>query len=64
MGFFHALWDWLAEYRYWIGAISAIMFFGTLVFLPVAVAYLPADYFTRRRRRLTQSPVGWLLLVA
>jgi hypothetical protein len=31
----------------WLGALSIVMFVGTLVALPIIVARLPADYFTR-----------------
>lgn len=32
---------------WWLGALSIVMFVGTLVVLPIVVARLPADYFTR-----------------
>lgn len=35
---------------WWLGALSIVMFVGTLVVLPVVVARLPADYFTRDHR--------------
>jgi hypothetical protein len=39
-----------AEYRVeliWLGIISALMFFGTLLAAPWLVARIPADYFVR-----------------
>ena len=35
---------------WWLGALSIVMFVGTLVVLPLIVARLPADYFTRDQR--------------
>jgi hypothetical protein len=32
---------------WWVGALSILMFVGTLVALPIVVARLPADYFRR-----------------
>ena len=34
---------------WWVGALSILMFVGTLVALPLVVARLPADYFRRDR---------------
>lgn len=34
-----------------IGALSVIVFAGTLVAIPMMVIHIPADYFTRRRWR-------------
>lgn len=61
MGFFHALSAWLDDNKWSIFAVSLTLFVGTLVFLPAAVAYLPADYFTRRRARWKHSLGGWAL---
>jgi hypothetical protein len=35
---------------WWVGALSIVMFIGTLVVLPMIVAHLPANYFTRDQR--------------
>ena len=35
---------------WWLGALSIVMCVGTLVVLPLIVARLPADYFTRDQR--------------
>jgi hypothetical protein len=35
---------------WWLGALSIVMAVGTLVVLPIIVARLPADYFTRDQR--------------
>ena len=49
----------------WVGLISLGMFVITLAALPPIVAYLPADYFTRRRRsRREVSLTGWVWLLA
>ena len=46
-----------------LGAASLLMFLATLVALPIAVAMLPADYFTRETRRpatrTRKHPVLW-----
>jgi hypothetical protein len=35
---------------WWLGALSIVMAVGTLVMIPMIVARLPADYFTRDQR--------------
>lgn len=44
-----------------LGIISVITFFGTLAAIPVMLIRLPADYFSRRRKRpktgMTVNPV-------
>ena len=50
------MWTWIrghATLLWWLGALSIVMFVGTLVVLPLMVARLPADYFTR-----DQYPTG------
>ena len=42
-----------------IGALSVIVFAGTLVAIPMLVIHIPADYFTRRRRTPEGSPKGY-----
>lgn len=45
--------DLLAEHQQWLtwlGAISAVTFVGTLALVPILVARIPSDYFTRARR--------------
>lgn len=32
---------------WWLGALSLVTFLGTLLALPIAVAWIPADYFVR-----------------
>ena len=47
------MWTWLREHEtllWWLGALSIVMVVGTLVVLPLIVARLPADYFTRDQR--------------
>jgi hypothetical protein len=45
--------DWLREYAtllWWLGVGSALMFAGTLLLIPILIARLPADYFTKAPR--------------
>jgi hypothetical protein len=42
-----------------IGALSVIVFAGTLVAIPILVIHIPADYFTRRTRAPDNSPKGY-----
>jgi hypothetical protein len=49
------IFDWMQAHEqllWWLGAISALMFLGTLVAVPWLVVRLPADYFTHRRSLL------------
>jgi Putative transmembrane protein (PGPGW) len=42
------MWAWLHGHEtlfWWLGALSVLMFVGTLVALPIVVVRLPADYF-------------------
>ena len=49
----------------WAGLISLGLFLITLAALPPVVAYLPADYFTRRSRsRVEIGAASWVWLVA
>jgi hypothetical protein len=46
--------DWLREHAtllWWLGIGSALMFVGTLLLIPILIARLPADYFTKTRRQ-------------
>ncbi|HOM17370.1 MAG TPA: hypothetical protein PLQ00_08580 [Thermoguttaceae bacterium] len=46
--------EWISGHKAlmaWLGAASALMFVGTLVAVPFVVAWLPKDYFRRRRRK-------------
>ncbi|HUG80952.1 MAG TPA: PGPGW domain-containing protein [Bryobacterales bacterium] len=59
---------WLEEYEalLWsLTALSVFMFFATLIAMPLLIARLPADYFTRRPLRdwPTRHPAVHLLLV-
>ncbi len=46
---------------YWTGALSLIIFFGTLLTIPWLIIRLPADYFaSRRRRRVTGKRAFYL----
>jgi hypothetical protein len=56
--------DWIPISKtvlWWMGILSVVTFFGTLIALPMLVARMPADYFVRDRRdhaaRRTQHPV-------
>ena len=64
MGFFVALWDWVREHETWatwLGLGSLATFTATLAVLPFVVAYLPADYFTRKRPLWPTSPWEWAM---
>ncbi len=46
--------EWIVAHKAllaWLGTASVVMFFGTLAAVPWVVAWLPKDYFRRRRRR-------------
>ena len=52
----------------WLAALSAVMFLGALVVVPVLVVRLPADYFAPSKRDRTRFPwrhpalrIAWLL---
>ena len=36
---------------WWLGALSIVTFLGTLLVLPIAVTWIPADYFVRDQRQ-------------
>jgi hypothetical protein len=41
--------DWLQTHTsvlWWLGALSGLTFFGTLIVIPILVVRIPADYFT------------------
>ena len=43
------LWDWLRNHRsvlWWSGAVSLVMFLGTLLVVPLLLVKIPEDYFT------------------
>lgn len=47
-----AMFDWIVGNKtvlFWVGMASLVMFLGTIVAVPVAVACIPKDYFVRRR---------------
>ena len=52
---------------WWLGGLSLVSFFGTLILVPVLVVNMPADYFVREHRRdkptPTRHPVVRLLLI-
>ena len=44
--------EWLSDYEtalWWLGALSVVCFIGTLIAIPMLVARIPVDYFTRHR---------------
>lgn len=44
--------EWVLGHRVllgWLGAASAVMFFGTIAAVPLVVARIPRDYFLRSR---------------
>jgi hypothetical protein len=51
--------DWLRGQQtmlWWLGALSVVTFFGTLIALPLVVASIPADYFRRDHRYASRQP--------
>ena len=47
------MWTWIGGHApliWWLGTLSIVMFLGSLVGLPLLIARLPADYFTRSQR--------------
>lgn len=63
----------LAEHRTaltWVSVLSAVMFVGSLLFMPVLVAAAPADYFVRAPvqrsllRTLLRNALGSMLMLA
>jgi hypothetical protein len=62
------LFDWLQEHKVLLWSLTVLsiaMFVGTLIALPLLIARLPADYFTRRpvRDRSSRHPAVRMLLV-
>jgi hypothetical protein len=52
--------DWLRDHQalmYSLTGASAAIFIATLIFVPLLVARLPADYFAHNKR---PEPQGWL----
>ena len=46
------LFEWLRGYEtvlWWLGALSVVSFFGTLIIIPLIMVRIPTDYFIRRR---------------
>jgi hypothetical protein len=41
-----------------IGALSVIVFVGTLIVIPILIVHIPADYFAQRRKPSYGSPKG------
>ena len=65
------LFDWILLHRSeleLLGLISLAAFVVTLIALPLAVVYLPEDYFVRDRRKGTapsrRHPLAWFALAA
>ena len=62
--------DWLTMSSvtlWWLGGLSLLSFFGTLILVPVLVVNMPADYFVREHRRddvaVPRHPVVRLVLL-
>lgn len=56
----HNLMDWFGTHPaalWWSGAISLVMFVGTLIVVPILLVKMPADYFRKSPRR---SGDDWL----
>ncbi len=55
--------EWLRAYEtalWWLGALSVLTFFGTLVVIPLLVVRIPTDYFIRDRQ--PGEPERWSAL--
>jgi hypothetical protein len=51
--------EWFGDHpavMWWSGAVSATMFFGTLLVVPVLLVKMPADYFLHDRH---ETPPDW-----
>ena len=66
-----SLFDWILQHRAeleFLGWISLLAFLVTLIALPIAVVYLPEDYFVRDRREGApqgrRHPLVWFALTA
>ncbi|MBN2232173.1 MAG: hypothetical protein JW781_05055 [Deltaproteobacteria bacterium] len=51
---------------WWLGSLSLVTFVASLIFIPLLVAWMPADYFTRKRPyyRGRHPLVHWAILIA
>lgn len=47
--------QWLTPYLVWVGWISAGLFLISLVLVPMLLAKIPADYFTREGKRTSPT---------
>ena len=49
---------------WWMGIVSVVMFFGTLALVPLLVARIPVDYFSRKRRsfRDVDAQSAWYIV--
>ncbi len=55
--------DLSPEFYFWMTAVSAVMFVGTLIVVPMLIVAMPADYFHRHRRRQDGRPLHPVLRV-
>jgi len=49
--------EWIRGHEFalwWIGALSLVAFFLTLVLVPVLVIHIPSDYFLRKKQALVE----------
>ncbi|QEG36771.1 Putative transmembrane protein (PGPGW) [Bythopirellula goksoeyrii] len=49
--------DWIDAHQtplWWLGGISLLVFFGSLILIPVVVARIPSDYFQHVQRPPTE----------
>ncbi len=56
--------DWIAKNEVllaWLGVVSLVMFLGTIAAVPVAVAWIPKDYFVRTRSAGPDRRGHWAL---
>ena len=51
----HMMLEWIRGHEltlWWIGTLSLVAFFLTLILVPVLVVHIPSDYFLRKKRTL------------
>lgn len=61
------MFDWFDPspgFFFWMTLVSLVMFFGTLIVVPMLIVAMPADYFQRSRRREDGPPVHPVLRVS
>ncbi len=55
--------DLSPTFYFWMTVVSAILFVGTLIVVPMLIVAMPADYFNRHRRREDRRSVHPVLRI-